>query len=154
MPDVETEPSKSSNSLVERRARKIANARSVTLGLAGTFVLLALVGAVFMRIADPDNFPSIGVAVWWALQTITTVGYGDVVPTTVAGRVVAGVEMVTGVSFIAFLTAAVTSTVIQRGEEASQTAERLAREASTKAIIDAVTHLNARLESIEQKLPR
>jgi voltage-gated potassium channel len=153
MPDTDTGPSKSRNSLVERRARKIANARSVTLGLACTFVLLALAGAFFMRIADPDNFPSIGVAVWWALQTITTVGYGDVVPTTVAGRVVAGVEMVTGVSFIAFLTAAVTSTVIQRGEADSQAAAQSAREASTKAIMDAVSHLNERLDAIEQKLP-
>jgi voltage-gated potassium channel len=153
MPESETETSKSRNSLVERRARKIANARSVTLGLALTFVLLALVGAIFMRIADPNNFPSIGLAVWWALQTITTVGYGDVVPTTVAGRFVAGVEMVTGVSFIAFLTATVTSTVIQRGEEDSQTAERLAREASTKSIIDAVAVLEDRLKDIERKLP-
>jgi voltage-gated potassium channel len=68
-----------------------------------------------MRIADPHNFPSFGLAVWWALQTITTVGYGDVVPTTALGKVVGSVEMVIGVSFIAFLTAGVTSTVIQRG---------------------------------------
>jgi hypothetical protein len=61
-------------SLIERRARRIANARSVTVGLAVTFVAFALVGAVLMRIADPHNFPSFGLAVWWALQTITTVG--------------------------------------------------------------------------------
>ena len=41
-----------------------------------------------MRFADSDNFPSVGLAMWWALQTVTTVGYGGVVPTTVFGRVI------------------------------------------------------------------
>lgn len=157
-----TKPSRSrgGNSLVERRARKIADARSVTLGLAFTFVLLAMVGAVFMRFADPDNFPSFGEAVWWALQTITTVGYGDAVPTTTTGKFVAGIEMVMGVSFIAFLTATVTSTVIQRSEEDANEAERLTREETTKTIVDAITRtsqavadLDARLDRIESKLP-
>ena len=100
---------------IERHVRRIADARSVTLGLAVTFVVLALVCAIVIRIVDQHDFRSLGLAVWWALQTVTTVGYGDIVPTTTAGRVVGGIEMVLGVSFIAFLTAGVTSTVIQRG---------------------------------------
>ena len=64
------------------RVRRIANARSVTVGLAVAFVGLALVGAIVMRFADSENFPSVGLAMWWALQTVTTVGYGNVVPTT------------------------------------------------------------------------
>jgi hypothetical protein len=75
-------------SLIERRVRRIVNARSVTVGLALTFVGLALVGGLLMWIADPHNFPSVGLGVWWALQTVTTVGYGDVVPTSTAGRVI------------------------------------------------------------------
>src|SRR6516164_8797255 len=99
---------------VERRADRIANARSVTFGLAATFFGLAMVGAVVMRVADAHNFPSIGLAFWWALQTVTTVGYGDVVPTTTAGKIVGSVEMMLGISLISLLTATVTSTVIQR----------------------------------------
>ena len=102
-------------SLVERRVRRIANARSVTIGLALTFVALAFVGAVVIRLTDEHDFPSLGLAIWWALQTVTTVGYGDVTPTTDVGRIIGGVEMVLGISFIAFLTAGVTSAVIQRG---------------------------------------
>jgi voltage-gated potassium channel len=124
-----------------------------------TFVGLALVGAIVMRFADPDNFPSVGLAIWWALQTVTTVGYGDVVPTTFWGRVVGGVEMVIGVSFIAFLTAAVTSTVIQRGEAGAQDAERTERERSTQTILGslaetrrAVGDLDKRLDWIESKI--
>jgi len=127
------------SSLIERRVRRIANARSVTIGLALTFVALALVGAIVMRIADPDNFPSLGLAIWWALQTVTTVGYGDVVPTTTSGRVVGGIEMVMGVAFIAFITAGVTSTVVQRGEAAAQEADSAQRERHTQAIIEELT---------------
>jgi voltage-gated potassium channel len=106
--------------LVERRASRIANARSVTFGLAMTFFALALVGGIVMRVVDSHNFPSVGLATWWALQTVTTVGYGDVVPTTTVGKVVGGIEMVIGISLISLLTAAVTSTVIQRGETAAK----------------------------------
>jgi voltage-gated potassium channel Kch len=126
--------------------------------LALTFFAVALVGAIVMRIADPHNFPSLGLAVWWALQTVTTVGYGDVVPTTDAGRVVGGLEMVLGVSFIAFLTAGVTSTVIQRGEAPTQEADRARRERESQMIVDAltqtrqaVTELDKRLEGIESR---
>ena len=111
-------------SLIDRRVRKIVNARSVTLGLAVTFVLLSLVGAVVERIVDPHDFPSLGLALWWSLQTVTTVGYGDVVPTTNVGRLVGGIELVLGVSFIAFLTAGVTSTVVERSRAESEQLNR------------------------------
>jgi voltage-gated potassium channel len=145
-------------SLIERRVRRIANARSVTIGLALTFVGLALVGAIVIRIADAHDFSSFGLAVWWALQTVTTVGYGDVVPTTSAGRFVGGVEMVIGVSFVAFLTAGVTSIVVQRGQAAAEEAER-AREAQDLQTIvdalaeirDAITDLDQRLDTIESR---
>ena len=146
-------------SLFERSVLRIANSRSLTLGLSLTFVGLAFVGAILMRIADPHNFPSLGLAIWWALQTVTTVGYGDVTPTTDVGRVIGGIEMVTGVSFIAFLTAGVTSTVIQRASAKAQAVERAQDEREAEAILDAlvetrraVTELDARLERIESKI--
>jgi voltage-gated potassium channel len=142
-------------SLIERRIQQIANARSVTIGLAATFVLLAFVGAVVIRLADSHNFPSLGLAIWWALQTVTTVGYGDVVPTTRVGRVVGGLEMVIGVSFVAFLIAGVTSTVVQRGEAAGE--EEKEREFRTTVetlaqIRHAIGELDDRLERIESRI--
>ncbi len=152
-------PREGGSSLVDRRIRRIARARSVTFGLALTFVGLALAGAVVIRFADQKNFPSLGLAVWWALQTVTTVGYGDVVPTTVVGRVVGGIEMVVGVSFIAFLTAGVTSAVIQRGQAGTQKDDREFGKRNTQAIIDgltetrdAITALETRLDRIESKI--
>ena len=139
-------------SLIERRVQRIVNARSVTIGLAVTFIGLAVAGAAVMRIADPDNFPSFGLAIWWALQTVTTVGYGDVVPTSVGGRFVGGVEMVLGVSFIAFVTAGVTSFVVQRAEAEAQEADRLRDERNTQTIIDSLTETKQALSELGERL--
>jgi voltage-gated potassium channel len=148
--DLDVQTGKSS--LVERRVRRIADARSVTIGLAATFLALALAGAAVMRVADPDNFPNLGLAVWWALQTVTTVGYGDAVPTTVFGRVVGGIEMVVGVSFIAFLTAGVTSTVIQRREAEAAAVERAQSDRNVHAILDALAQTTAAINDLDSRL--
>ena len=139
-------------SLIDRRVRRIANARSVTLGLALTFLALSLVGAIVIRLADQHNFPSLGLAFWWAIQTVTTVGYGDVVPTTTGGRLVAGLEMVLGVSFVAFLTAGVTSTVIQRGEAQAQAAEASQSEQSLQTIVDALAQIREAIRDLDKRL--
>jgi voltage-gated potassium channel len=145
--------------LVQRRARKIAGRRFMTLGLAFTFLLLALAGAIIMWLVDSKNFSSFGLALWWAVQTVTTVGYGDVVPTTAFGKVIGSLEMVLGISFIAFLTATVTSIAIERGAAEKQEAALRAATENTQRIIDAlghtataVTELNARLDRIEARL--
>jgi voltage-gated potassium channel len=147
-------------SLIDRRISKIVNARSVTLGLATTFFLLSLVAAIVIRLVDHHDFPTIGLALWWALQTVTTVGYGDVVPTTTVGQVVGGAELVLSVSFIAFLTAGVTSTVIHNQDSRTKATDRAKQADDAQAILDALTHareaitaLDSRLDSIEAKLP-
>ena len=70
--------------------------------------LIAIVGfGIFERIADPKTFPTIWLAWWWAIQTVTTVGYGDVVPQQAAGKAVAAVLMVGGLAFLSIVTATV-----------------------------------------------
>ena len=147
-------------SLIDRRVSKIVNARSVTLGLATTFFLLSLVAAIVIRLVDHHDFPTLGLAVWWSLQTVTTVGYGDIVPTTDIGRVIGGAELVLSISFIAFLTAGVTSTVIHNQESRAQAADRAKQSDDAQAILEALTQareaitaLDSRLASIEAKLP-
>jgi voltage-gated potassium channel len=146
--------------LIDRRISKIVNARSVTLGLATTFLLLALATGVVIRLVDHHDFPTIGLAIWWSLQTVTTVGYGDIVPTTDVGRVIGGAELVLSISFIAFLTAGVTSTVIHKQEARTKEADRSQQAEDAQAILDALNRartaieaLDARLDSIEAKLP-
>ena len=141
-------------SFVERRIRSIVNARSVTIGLAVTFVGLALIGGVIIRFVDHQNFPSVGLGIWWALQTVTTVGYGDVVPATTAGRTIGGLEMVLGIAFISFVTAGVTSTLVQRAAREKSEADRAQREEIAERIVDQLTELGKRLDAVDSKLAR
>jgi voltage-gated potassium channel Kch len=146
-----SEPARGTYASFERQVTRIANARSVTFGLAATFFVLALVGAIVMRVADAHNFPSLGLAFWWALQTVTTVGYGDVVPTTSAGKVVGAIEMMIGISLISLLTAAVTSVVIQRAEAASREEDRAHLEQTAETILAAIAQINERLDKLESQ---
>jgi voltage-gated potassium channel len=139
-------------SFVERRIRRIVNARSVTVGLALTFVGLALLGGVIMRFVDHENFPSVGIGIWWGIQTVTTVGYGDVVPTTVVGRTVGGIVMVIGIAFISFVTAGVTSTLVQRAARADSDADREHREEIAQRIVGELVELEKRLDAIDSRL--
>ena len=79
--------------------------------IAAVSTSLTLAAGAFMTVADHDNFPSIGSGLWWAVQTVTTVGYGDHVPATLAGRVVATLVMLAGIGFLTVITAAITSSL-------------------------------------------
>jgi voltage-gated potassium channel Kch len=135
--------SRSSAPLVERRARKIAHGRHVTFGLSLTFLVLAFVAAIIVRLVDEKDFPTFGLACWWALQTVTTVGYGDVTPTTTMGRFIGGIEMVFGISLISLLTAAVTSTVIERGREDAHEQTRIQLQQNADTIMAELAELRA-----------
>jgi voltage-gated potassium channel len=86
-----------------------ASARFAIVAIMSVTVSAVLVGALLMWVFDRDNYPSYGQAVWFTLQTVTTVGYGDTTPTSGLGRTVASVVMLTGIGLITVVTAAVTS---------------------------------------------
>lgn len=86
-------------------ARVLANAggqlASVTAVFALVMFLAALLAHVVERHAQPDVFGSIPAALWWAVATLTTTGYGDVIPVTFPGRVLAGMVMTAGIATFA-----------------------------------------------------
>jgi voltage-gated potassium channel len=99
-------------------------------------LLLVAVSGLLERLVEPDTFTSIGLAYWFAAMTVTTVGYGDIVPHTDAGRIIAVALMLVGFSLIPLLASAVVSVLVSKRsqterEEAEQTLgrieERLAR---------------------------
>lgn len=81
--------------------------------------LLVVIAGATISVADKNEFPSIGLGMWWAITTVTTVGYGDVVPHTVAGRVIASALMFVGIGFLSMLTATIASSFVSGDAEAS-----------------------------------
>src|SRR5262245_40897686 len=105
-----------------------------------------------MRLIDRSEYPHMGRALWWAIQTVTTVGYGDVTPSETSGRIVAAGLMLWGVAFLAILTAVITSTFIARA--ASERALAAGEEQEAERLEARLDDLAARLDRIEQALSR
>ena len=112
--------------LVERRLERFLREPPSVRNAAAVIVVattLIVIGAgILIRLLDSEEYPSVGLGLWWALQTVTTVGYGDVTPTHVAGRLVGAVVMLEGIAFIAIVTAAITSSFVARATRANEAA--------------------------------
>lgn len=81
---------------------------------AATITLtVTVIAGVLIHWTDPTNFPNVGVGLWWAVQTTTTVGYGDIVPSSEAGRLIAAFVMLVGIGFITVSTAGITSAFLE-----------------------------------------
>jgi voltage-gated potassium channel len=100
---------------------------------------------VLVWLIDRRDFPTLGDALWWAIVTLATVGYGDIVPTTAWGRVVGSVVIVLGVTFLSVLTATITSSFVSAAQE-----ERAAGD-DTHAVLE---EIRERLRAIEERLDR
>ena len=87
------------------------NSRRLRTILAALLFFIFLFGYLFY-VSEPD-VRNLGDGIWWALVTITTVGYGDITPVTTLGRVVASSLMLLGLGLIATITAIVSSKFIQ-----------------------------------------
>ena len=83
-----------------------------------------VIGGVVINLVDGEEFPSVGVGMW-------RVGYGDVTPRNTVGRLVGALIMPEAIAFISIVTAAITSSFVERarGEHATQTAESAAESA-------------------------
>ncbi len=122
----------------------------------GTFVmvgLLSLIAVLFATIAVYEfergapgaNIHTGGDALWWAFATITTIGYGDHFPVTFAGRVVAVVLVVFGLSFFGTFTAYVASFFLEKAQ--------LKEESELHLLIREVRHLREKIERLEARNP-
>jgi len=88
---------------------------AVAVIVSATAVVVVMAG-VAMRVLDHSEYSNVWVGMWWALQTVTTVGYGDVTPQHVSGRIVATFVMLEGIAALTIIIAAITSTFVARAQ--------------------------------------
>jgi voltage-gated potassium channel len=142
-------------SLERRIARRMS--QPISIARAAWVIVLATAGVVVasgiaMWAFDHSEYPDIGRGIWWALQTVTTVGYGDVTPQNVSGRIVAGLVMLWAIAFVAVLVAAITSAFISGVQRRLAAAEAAEEESAERRIEARFDSLDARLDRLEQLL--
>jgi voltage-gated potassium channel len=120
--------------------------RGAAVVIAVATIAITLAAGALMTVADRERYPSLGSGLWWAVQTTTTVGYGDNVPVTAAGRFLAVLVMLFGIGFLTVITAAITSTFVSRSRG------QRARPEDETATEQQFRQLDGRLERIEATL--
>lgn len=125
---------------LDRLIARAQNPRSAAMVIAGVSTVMTFGAGLLMTVVDHGNFPTLRQGLWWSVQTVTTVGYGDHVPANAGGQVLAAIVMLVGIGFITIITASITGAFVERsrkdhettGDDASaeklrQIDERLAR---------------------------
>ena len=130
---------------LERWVARAVTPRGAATVIASATVVITVAAGTLMTVLDREHYPTIGSGLWWAVQTTTTVGYGDNVPTSYAGRFLAAFVMLVGIGFLTVITAAITSTFVSRSrlEPSESDAE--------SSISEQLRQINARLERIETR---
>src|SRR5262245_37860451 len=131
--------------------RAVAN-RRVFPYLVVTTAVLGLLAGFLVTLVDRKDFPTFGTGVWWAIVTLGTVGYGDVVPHTAWGRVLGSVVIVVGVTFLAFLIAIVTSFFVSSEQEEQAESERERRAAELAELLGSLERIEAPMAAMESRL--
>jgi voltage-gated potassium channel len=95
----------------------IGRRRRMTWGQALALLLFVSataigVSAALVTFTDPARYPTYRTGLWWAITTITTVGYGDVVPSSMAGQAIGACLMLLGIASFALLTAIAASSIV------------------------------------------
>lgn len=146
-PTVETQPPprRSERWLEKRIERRGLRPRDAAYMIAVFWTIAVLAFGVVERLVDPKTFHSIWLGMWWAVETVTTVGYGDIVPDQTAGKLIAAFLMLGGLSLIAVVTAAVTSGFVSRADAQRQAA-------GEDPVMQKLGEIAAELEAVKTEL--
>lgn len=122
--------------LALRRLLSLEGMKYAAMVALGTVIIG---GAVFASVEEHQGITTWD-GVWWAITTVTTVGYGDIVPESTGGRIIGITIMLVGIGFVALLTAFIADRFINLSEET---------EAKEDLILHELRAINGRLEALE-----
>jgi voltage-gated potassium channel len=138
-------PSPPARWMAKRMQRSGMRPRDAAYIVVSFWAVAIVVFGVIERLVDPDTFDNVWLGMWWGIQTVTTVGYGDVVPGSTAGKAIASFLMLGGLSILALVTGAITSGFVARAE-----ADR--RAAGEDPVMRRLEQVTTQLEAIKVQL--
>jgi voltage-gated potassium channel len=133
---------------LERRTRRRGlRPRDAAFLIVVVWLVTVVVFGVVEHLIDDTTFPTVWLGMWWALTTVTTVGYGDVVPKDSVGRVVASFLLLGGLALLSVVTATITSGFVAR-------AQRETRSDADIELLAEIRELRARVEELAERPAR
>ena len=112
--------------------------------LVAAVVAVSLGCALLAWLVAREDFPTFGRALWWAAQTVTTVGYGDVTPVTTPGRIVAAFLMIAGFATLTLVTASISAGYVNRLQQRRRRGE-------LDALLQVLERIEQRLDQLERR---
>jgi len=97
-----------------REQRKGLRPRDAAILIITVWLLAIVVFGIVEHLVEPKTFPTVWLGMWWALETVATVGYGDVVPVRSTGRIIASFLLLGGLAFLTVIIAMITSGFVAR----------------------------------------
>jgi voltage-gated potassium channel Kch len=133
---------------LDRRERRSGlRPRDAAYLIVAAWLVAVVIFGIVEHFLDRESFPTVWLGMWWALQTVTTVGYGDVVPQDSAGRAIASFLLLGGLSLLSVVTATITSGFVAR-------AQRETRSGGEAELLAEIRELRARLDELAERLER
>jgi ABC-type phosphate transport system permease subunit len=131
--------------LDRRVERKGLRPRVAAMIIAVLWLVAIVVFGVLEHLIDSQTFDTVWLGMWWATQTVTTVGYVDVVPADTAGQLLGTVLMIGGLSLFAVVTGVITSEFVARAQ-----AEH--RSDASDPVMQHLTRMSEELEAVRGEL--
>lgn len=129
--------------LERRERRRGLRPRDAAALIVIVWLIAVILFGVIEHLLDDQTFPTVWLGMWWALQTVTTVGYGDVVPQSDAGRIVGSFLLLGGLALLSVVTATITSGFVARQQRSEPRDAEVELLAEVRALREQVARLEA-----------
>jgi voltage-gated potassium channel len=133
--------------LDRRQRRRGLRPRDAAYLIVAVWLVAVVVFGIVEHLLDERTFPTVWLGMWWALQTVTTVGYGDVVPQDSVGRAIASFLLLGGLALLSVVTATITSGFVARAQRETPS------DVEAELLVQ-IRELRARVDELGERLDR